>query len=434
MRAATRVGTVAILIHDMFEDWLETVNLSLESFCTEATGSWWFNYAQALREVGVQTVLIATTTRIKMPQRFVHGPTGAVFWVLPSPRAAKVIRRAILPKHRRGTFSRWRSGVGRHLASYFSTPLVVLARILRHENCDCVLVEEYEFPRFDFAVLLGWKLNLPVYGTFCGALPQGTWRRPLRPLAMKLAAGFAICASSEMRRVVERYCVSREKVQLIQYPVDFSVWFPGSRAESRASLGIADAADVVAYHGSISLWTKGLGVLVDAWELLCAENPERDLRLVLVGTGGDSSEFSEIVVRRRLKGIHWMNDWVADRTVVRRFLSTANVYVFPSRGDACPVSIAEALACGLPVVASRIRGIPDLLPDGERSGGILVPPGQPESLKNAIQKVLDDHRLAEELSRCALKNAEERFSMNAVGNRLLAFLLPEQNLRYKADV
>ena len=64
---------IAVLIHDMFEDWLESVGVPLDAFCTKAVGSWWFNYAQALRCVGVGTVLICTSTRVSVPTRFIHG-------------------------------------------------------------------------------------------------------------------------------------------------------------------------------------------------------------------------------------------------------------------------------------------------------------------------------------------------------------------------
>jgi glycosyltransferase involved in cell wall biosynthesis len=426
---------VAILIHDMFEDWLESVQVPLDSFCTKATGCWWFNYAQALRCVGVGTVLICTSTRVSTPSRFIHEPTGAIFWVLPSPKACKVIRWFFVKRFQTATvssnkFSAWlsrvRSGAGRHLASYFSTPLRKLASVLRQERCSCVLVEEYEFPRFDLAVLLGWKMRVPVFGTFCGARPQGLWRRPLRPLALRLCAGLVICARCEAERVIARYGVPAAKVALMYYPLDFSVWHPSKKEEMRALLGIPTDAQVVLYHGAILLWTKGLAVLMEAWERICQDHPGRDLRLILIGTGVDAPQLSQILATKRLRGVQWLNQWVHDRGLIQRYLSAADVYVFPSRSDACPVSLIEAMACGLPVVASHIRGIPDLLPQGERSGGLLVPPGDVNALTHEVNRVLDDRGLAQELGRRALRHAEVSFSMEAIGKQLSDFLVADR--------
>ena len=425
---------VAILIHDMFEDWLESVRMPLEDFCTKATGCWWFNYVQALRAVGVGTVLICTSARIGTPVRYKHEPTGAVFWALPTPRLCRWIRWVFLPR-RSGTsvpsskfaalMLRLRSAAGRHLASYVSTPLASLTRVLAEERCSSLLVEEYEFPRFDAAVLLGWKMRLPVFGTFCGARPQGRWRRPLRPLALRLCAGLAICAQSEAERVMTQYGVPAEKVALIYYPLDFSIWLPGAKGEARAWLGIPSDAKVVAYHGAIMLWTKGLTVLLEAWERFCHIYPDRDLRLILIGNGVDAPQLSRLLAKKKLKGVHWINEWVQDRKLIRDYLSAADVYAFPSRGDACPVSIIEAMACGLPVVASQIRGIPDLLPQGECSGGLLIPSGDVEALVKALNRLLSDPSLAQELGRRALRHAETRFSMESIGKQLSAFLITD---------
>ena len=427
---------VAILIHDMFEDWLQSSQIPLDVFCTKATGCWWFNYVQALRSVGVGTVLICTSSQAETPSRFIHEPTGAIFWVLPSPKTCKIIRRLFLaqgmPKTAgtRNKLSLWisrvRSAAGRHLASYVSTPLSLLRSILTEEHCSCVMVEEYEFPRFDLAVLLGWKMRVPVFGTFCGARPQGLWRRPLRPLALKLCAGLAICAKCEAERVIAQYRLPAEKVALIYYPLDFSIWHPSNKEEARDLLGIPPDAQVVVYHGAVLLWTKGLAVLIEAWERICQQRPDRDLRLVLIGTGLDAPQLSQMLATKRLRGIHWLNEWVQDRGLIQRYLSAADLYVFPSRSDACPVSIIEAMACGLPVVASQIRGIPDLLPQGEESGGLLVPPGDVDALTGEINRVLDDRGLAQELGYRALRHAKASFSMAEIGKQLSAFLVADR--------
>ena len=417
----------------MFEDWLSSIGVSLEAFCTKATGSWWFNYAQALRGVGIQTVLICTSSLIDAPVRFVHEPTGAIFWALPAPRICKFIRwfmlggTALATRKKLPWLVRAQRGMIRRLASYVSTPLTLLETVLREEQVRSLMVEEYEYPRFDFAVLLGHKMRLPVFGTFCGAFPQGLWRRPLRPLALRWCAGLAICARCEADRVKAQYGVPDDKVALIQYPLDFSIWHPSSnRMAARESLGIPADAQVVIYHGAIQLWVKGISVLLDAWERIVATKKDRDVRLIIVGTGVDAPELVRILAMRRLPGVQWVNQWVHDRSLIQRYLSSADVYAFPSQADASGISIVEAMACGLPVVASRIRGIPDLLPRGEESGGLLIPAGNVEALSHAITRLLDDREFAQELGRRALRHAETSFSMETIGRQLTRFLLPER--------
>lgn len=426
---------VAILIHDMFEDWLEGVGVSIDEFCTEGTGSWWFNYVEALRCVGARTVLICTSSRVEGPARFIHQPTGAIVWVLPSPRACKVIRwfspQRSNPQSAtnrvQGWLSRARGAAIRHIASYISTPISLLRSILKQECCKCIVVEEYEFPRFDLAVLLGWKMRLPVFGTFCGARPQGLWRRPLRPLALKLCAGLAICARREAERVMAHYDIHPDKVALIYYPLDFSVWHPGDKQEARALLGIPPNAQVVMYHGAIQLRTKGLDLLLDAFERVCHDRPDRDLRLILIGTGPDAQKLKRILAQKQVRGVEWLNEWVHDRDLIRRYLSSADVYVFPSRRDAFGIALIEAMACGLPVVAANSPGIPDILADGTTNGGIVVPPDNPLKLAEAILKILDDPSFARDLSERASRRARSLFSMERIGKQLGEFLLGKEH-------
>src|SRR6266581_8455807 len=89
--------TIALLPWgNVLEDFLDTIGVSLESFCNEFTGSWMFGYVDALRRVGVRTVLICISAHVARPSRFTHTPTGATICVLPAPRSYRAIRRKML--------------------------------------------------------------------------------------------------------------------------------------------------------------------------------------------------------------------------------------------------------------------------------------------------------------------------------------------------
>jgi glycosyltransferase involved in cell wall biosynthesis len=105
-----------------------------------------------------------------------------------------------------------------------------------------------------------------------------------------------------------------------------------------------------------------------------------------------------------------------------RYLSAADVYVFPSRGEGLPVSPMEAMACGVPVVGSDASGMPDLL-EGQESGGVIVPRGDAAALASALGRMLDDLDLARRIGDAARRRAEQSFSLEAVGPRLRDFVL-----------
>jgi hypothetical protein len=89
-----RRRTVAfIAAGDRFEDFHDKIGVSLESFLSELTGGWFFNYVAALRVAGVHAVLCFASARVGAPVRYMHAPTGATVWVLPSPRTHTLARR-----------------------------------------------------------------------------------------------------------------------------------------------------------------------------------------------------------------------------------------------------------------------------------------------------------------------------------------------------
>jgi len=171
------------------------------------------------------------------------------------------------------------------------------------------------------------------------------------------------------------------------------------------------------------MWQKGLDILLDAWEQVCREHPGRDLRLLLIGTGADSEKLHQRIAAMRLGGVLWLDEFVHDRSAIQRYLSAADVYAFASRHEGFPVSLIEAMACGLPVVAASAQGIPDILAGGEASGGLMIPRENAAELARALGRVLRDKAWSRELGRRARCRVETRFSLETVGEQLYAFLL-----------
>ena len=95
----------------------------------------------------------------------------------------------------------------------------------------------------------------------------------------------------------------------------------------------------------------------------------------------------------------------------------------PSRHEGFPVAPIEAMACGLPVVAADVAGVREILPDGEASGGIVVPAGDAGALGPALTRLLDDEALRARLAGAALARARDAFSLEAVGTRLREVIL-----------
>ncbi|PWT70504.1 MAG: glycosyltransferase family 1 protein [Chloroflexi bacterium] len=426
---------LGILLNEWFDGWLDTLGMSLDVFSHQMMGSWVFNYVEALHEVGVKAVIYCVSTQVTCPTRLHHSPTGATIVIVPPPRIYRVLRLAktrlferahvseeSLPHGlRANSFRTLWAALASVFKPYCSTPLISLFREMQRDECGSLLVQEYESIRFDLCVLWGSLRRTPVYGTFTGGRPFSHWiRRPFRTLAMRWCAGLAIGARREVERVKGRYRMPSDKMALIYSSVDQSIYYASPKEESRKTLAIPDHVKLVVYHGRIELSFKGLDVLLEAWKQLQQSYLKPDLRLLVIGTGSDAEEFKRLLAENHVPGVHWVNEWVHDRDLIRRYLTSADVYVFPSRGDACPNAVIEAMACGLPIVASDVNGIADLLD----RGGILVPPGNAHALTEALRHVLDNPALTHELGRRAQGFVRSRFSTRAVGEQLRTFMLP----------
>lgn len=413
---------------DVIEDFLDGIGVSLETFATEMTGGWLFGYVEALRREGVRTVIVCVSKQVAASTRFTHAPTGAAVWALPAPRSYLHLRRRMRDPYGWTVEEMFGPAPGplrnvyrviRDVAPYLATPPRALARVLRDENCTAILCQEYEYPRFDVAVRVGRQLGLPVFATFQG----GDWQssrieRWVRPRSLRAAAGVIIPTSTEAVRVRARYGVPDAKVASIFNPLDVTAWTLPDRRETRRELGIADTEDVVVWHGRVDMHRKGLDVLLDAWSAVVRARPERDLRLLLIGTGPSAGE-----LRGRVEAderIRWIDEYVLDRDRLRRLLAASDVYAFPSRHEGFPVALVEALASGLPLVATDAPGVPDILGPAP-AYGTIVPSGDAAAFARALGALISDpNRVA--MGRAARQRAEAAFSLSAVGRQLRHFL------------
>ena len=423
---------------DVWEDFLDSIGVSLETFCTEGPGGWMLGYMDALQRVGVRTVLFLVSARVDAPSRFLHAPTGATICVLPVPKGYRAIRRQMINPNPylvssgsfEAVFGDVRGGrrvwfkVLAQVAPYLTTPLGLLAQELRREGCSAIFCQDYESARFDACVLLGRLMGLPVFATFQGGcFDPNLVGRLVRSLTMQACSGLVIGPETEIQRVRDRYHLQPAKIAQIFNPIDLELWNTADRDKARAMLDLPMDAQVVVWHGRVELHTKRLDVLLDAWEQVCRERTGQNLRLLLIGTGQDAEKLRQRIARMPMQNVLWLDKYVTDRTALQNFLCASDVYAFPSMYEGFPVAPIEAMACGLPMVAAEASGVPDILKGGEVSGGLLVPCGDVAAFALALGRILDDRDWGRELGKRGRQRVEEYFSLEVVGRQLRDFLL-----------
>lgn len=438
--------TVALLTWgNLIEDFLEPNGLTIERFREGFTGSWIFAWARSLAVAGVRSEIVCVSRDARSTVHTTHEPTGTPLVILPTTRAYRAVeRRMTYPYGRsaRQVFGwttprpwprRALAEVVREVAPYLATPPIRLARAARRGRWQAVLCQEYEYPRFDVCVLLGQAMRIPVFATFQGGREQhGRLERFVRRPAIALSAGLIVGPDREVERVRDRYGVPARKLTRTGNPLDTDVWRPRDRAAARRELDLPDDARIVVWHGRVAIEHKGLDLLLDAWRRLTTTN-DSDLRLLLVGGGQDDPVVDRLVVEQRLPGVVRVDRHIHDPQVLSRYLSAADVYAFSSRHEGFAVAPLEAMACGLPIVATDVSGVRELLPEGEASGGIVVPINDAAALAAGIDRLLGDVALRHALGARALVRAESAFSIQVVGERLRDVLLGDQHGRWTPE-
>lgn len=152
---------------------------------------------------------------------------------------------------------------------------------------------------------------------------------------------------------------------------------------------------------------KGLKYLIDAIAQLQTKGYK--LQTVIVGEGEEREKLETLLRQHNLQETVYLAGFIPDAA---QYLKAFDVFVLSSLKEGLPYTILEAMHAGVPVVGSRVGGIPDLI---EQEGtGIIVPPKNPQDIANAVGRLLSDKTLHHKLGKQAQKRAQERFSFDAM--------------------
>lgn len=210
------------------------------------------------------------------------------------------------------------------------------------------------------------------------------------------------CISRETVGMVESAAYPSERLRLIPNAVDVARFaFPQRRFDS------ASTVLFIGRHAPV----KALDVLLQAWARL-PRAPQA--RLILAGEGPQTPMLRQMAQQL---GIAESVEFPGTIDDVAPLLRRADIYVQPSHQEGLSNAVLEAMSASLPIVASRISGNEDLIDDGQT--GLLVAPGDPQALAQAIGRLMESSALRSDLGLAAARKVEARYGLPTVIDSLL---------------
>ena len=213
---------------------------------------------------------------------------------------------------------------------------------------------------------------------------------------------------AEAKELIELYHADPNRVRVVHPGVDLDLFVPGDQQSARSALGIATDAIVLLFVGRIQP-LKAPDVLIEAAAEILNRNPELRSRLVVAICGGPSGSGLErpdaLITLATDLGVSEVVQFVppTNRTELVKWYQGATVCVVPSHSESFGLVAIEAQACGTPVVAARVGGLPTAVREG--ISGILVDGHHAGDWAKSILQVVTDEALQQRLRAGAIDHA-----------------------------
>jgi glycosyltransferase involved in cell wall biosynthesis len=252
------------------------------------------------------------------------------------------------------------------------------------------------------AVIASERANLP---------SRPGWQVALDRLLDRVTDGWLVNAESIAAGLVVRERVPRAKIAVIPNGIDLSRLPPFNvdRAAARDAAGLAPGRWLVAQVGRLTA-QKDYPTFLRAAALIAGERPDVDF--LIVGEGPLRQELERLAASL---GIGSRVRFLGLRHDVPELLAAVDVLVLASVFEGFPNVVLEAMATGAVAVATDVDGARELIASGEH--GLLVPPGQPAAVADAVTRLLGDDGLRERLALAARRRVEAEFTVEVMARR-----------------
>jgi len=288
----------------------------------------------------------------------------------------------------------------------------------KRRKFDVIYATDF-FPDGDAAARLAKYLKLPAACLSIGvdvnitAQSSGIIHRHFVKTA-KALDGTLACGQSVADRIK---AVTGENPLCVYGVLDLEEFSPvPDKMPARKELGLPPEKTIALYAGYLTK-RKGIYDLLEAIYRIQKKCP--DILLVMCGTGTEETSLRKLIHEKGMEHTISIAGEVEPERM-NKWMQASDLFVLASHTEGMPNVVTEAMACGLPVIAMAVGGLPGAI--GDCDGAILVPPENVEGLEKAIVKVINDNQLRAHMKVAARKRAEEQFGGSHNGRLIFDYL------------
>ena len=258
-------------------------------------------------------------------------------------------------------------------------------------------------------------LKIPTISTCHGFVDDG-WKLSLYNCLDRIVLRFSdriIAVSADIERDLTRRGIRSSRIKLIpnatRTDIDYVSFFR-HRKDTRQCFGLSGADFVLGYVGRLS-HEKGLLHLIEAVSL--ARKAGCPAKLIIIGEGSQKDELRDVAKKEGLEGLVVFAGFQSD---VGRFYPAMDALVLPSLTEGTPMALLEAMAYGIPTIASAVGQIPEIIDPGET--GILVRPEDPEQLCEKIHFLYNKPSIRNNIAKAAQDKVRSKFDVKQWTKRI----------------
>src|SRR6266404_5580765 len=280
--------------------------------------------------------------------------------------------------------------------------LIRMALFIRREKFD--VVHAHDLWANLMAVPAARLAGVPVVLSSQRNLAHAPWYTPFRKNLIRrihLLATLVIANSGAVKQILTRdFRIPSDHVHILHNGLDLARFGQPNSNRDRLHPKVDSNTKLVINVANMNSEVKGHATLIEAARKVCSADPQAMFALV-----GDGEERARLEEQVRRTGLEARFLFLGRRGDVPEILSCCDLFVLPSQAEGMPNALLEAMAERLPVVATSVGGVPEVVQDGV--DGLLIPPHSPDILAEAILRLLRDPELAHRLA----LNGQNRVSL-----------------------